>query len=128
MLRRVPANMLSSTRIALRAAGHIVEHDAGAVLGAQDRFGGEADVFLPARALDGAHFAEPFGMREPFAQIVIGDVGCNIAGDIGSFVHDLLLRSDAARFAAPSMRKPRSPPARIKREPMSIYCCISVSS
>ena len=33
---------------ALRAAGDIVEHDTGAVLGAQHRFGGEPDILLPA--------------------------------------------------------------------------------
>ena len=72
---------------ALRAAGHLVEHHAGAVLRAQDRLGGEPDVLLPARALDVAHLAEPLGMREPFAQIVVGDVGLDVA-----LFHDWLPR------------------------------------
>ena len=64
---------------ALRAARHVVEHHAGAVLLAQDRLGGEPDVLLPARALDVADLAEQFGAREPFAQVVVGDVGVDVA-------------------------------------------------
>ena len=58
---------------ALGAARDVVEHHAGAVLGAQDRLGGEPDVLLPVRALDVAHLAEQLGAREPFAQVVVGD-------------------------------------------------------
>ena len=59
---------------ALGTAGNVVEHDARAVLGAQHRLGGEPDILLPARARDLAHLAQPLGIGEPFAQIVIGDV------------------------------------------------------
>ena len=64
---------------ALRAARHLVEHHAGAVLLAQDRLGGKPDVLLPARALDVAHLAEQLGAGQPLAQIVIGDVGVDVA-------------------------------------------------
>ena len=48
---------------ALGRAGHLVEHHAGPVLGAQDRFGGEPDVLLPGRALDVPDLAEPLRQR-----------------------------------------------------------------
>ena len=64
---------------ALRRARHLVEHHAGAVLLAQDRLGGEADVLLPARALHVPHLAEQFGAGEPLAQIVVGDAGVDVA-------------------------------------------------
>ena len=63
----------------LGAAGNVVEHDAGAILGAQDRFRREADVLLPGGAAHGADLAELIGQREPFAQVVIGDAGLEIA-------------------------------------------------
>ena len=71
---------------ALRAAGNVVEHHARAVLGAQHRLGGEPDIFLPAGARDIANFAEPFGERQPFAQIVVGDRGF----DVAVLIHRLL--------------------------------------
>ena len=68
---------------ALRAALDILEHHAGAVFRAQHRFGGEPDVLLAIGALDGADLAQALGHREPFAQIVIGDV----AGEISLINH-----------------------------------------
>ena len=72
---------------ALGAARHLVEHHAGAVLLAQDRLGGEADVLLPARALDVADLAEQLGAREPFAQVVVGDAGVDVAFGAAAVVH-----------------------------------------
>jgi hypothetical protein len=65
------------------AARDVLEHDAGAVLGAQHRLGGKSDVFLAVCALDRADLAEALGHRQPFAQIVIG----NIAGDVALPAH-----------------------------------------
>jgi len=63
----------------LGTARDIVEHHAGAVLGAQDRLGSEADVLLPGRALDVADLAQALGMIEPLAQVVIGDMPLQVA-------------------------------------------------
>jgi hypothetical protein len=41
--------------------------------------GGEPDVLLAIGALDGAHLTEAFGHREPFAQIVVGDIPGEVA-------------------------------------------------
>ena len=57
----------------LRTAGDVLEHHARAVLRPQHRLGGEADILLAARALDGADLAQALGHDEPFAQIVVGD-------------------------------------------------------
>ena len=57
------------------AARHLVEHDAGPLLGAQNRLGGESDILLPRRALDVAHLPHPLGKLQPLAQVVVGDVG-----------------------------------------------------
>ena len=64
---------------ALGRARHLVEHHAGAVLGAQDRLRDQPDVLLPGRALEVLHLAEPLGGAEPLAQVVIGDVGFDVA-------------------------------------------------
>ena len=64
---------------ALGAARDVLEHDAGAVLRAQHRLGGEPDILLAVGALDGADLAQALGHREPFAQIVVGDVAGEIA-------------------------------------------------
>ncbi len=64
---------------AFRAAGDVVEHHAGPVLVAQDRLGGEPDILLPACAADIADLAELLGGRQPFAQIVVGDCGFDVA-------------------------------------------------
>ena len=66
-----------------RTPGNFVEHDAGPVLGAQDRFRGKADVLLPGGALDVAHLAQALGMDEPLAQVVVAD----LAGKIAALVH-----------------------------------------
>ena len=79
MLRRVPANTFSSSRNPFGQPGNILEHDAGAVLRAQHRLGGEPDILLAIGALDGADLAEALGHRQPFAQIVIGDVAAEVS-------------------------------------------------
>ena len=63
----------------LGTAGDVVEHHAGAVLGAQDRLRGEPDVLLPGRANDMADLAQALGMLEPLAQVVIGDMTLQVA-------------------------------------------------
>src|SRR5207249_10535634 len=68
---------------AFGAAGDVLEHHARPVLGAQHRFGGEPDVLLAIGALDGAHLAQSLRHREPFAQIVVGD----IPGEVALAVH-----------------------------------------
>jgi hypothetical protein len=68
---------------ALRAARDVLEHHARAVLGPQHRLGGEPDVLLAVRALDRAHLAQTLGHRQPFAQIVVGD----IAGEVSLIDH-----------------------------------------
>ena len=69
---------------ALRAAGHVLEHHAGAVLGAQDRLGGEPDILLPGCAAHDLHLAKPPRQREPFAQVVIVDM----RGEVAAGGHD----------------------------------------
>ncbi len=69
---------------ALGATGNLVEHDAGTVLGAQHCLGRKSDILLPAGALNLAHLAEPFGISEPLAQIIIGNMG----GEIAALAHD----------------------------------------
>ena len=64
---------------ALGRTRYLVEHHAGAVLGAQDRLRHQPDVLLPGCALEVLHLAEPLGMREPLAQVVIIDVGGDVA-------------------------------------------------
>jgi hypothetical protein len=63
----------------LRAAWDVLEHHARTVLGAQHRLGGEPDILLPAGAAHGTDLAEPVGQHQPFAQIVIGDMGRDVA-------------------------------------------------
>ena len=94
MLRRVPANMLSSTRKPLGAAGDVVEYHARPILVAQDRLGGEPDILLPAGAVDVADLAERLGSRKPFAQIVVGDCGF----DIAVLLHRFLLETAGWRL------------------------------
>ena len=54
----------------------------GPILGAQHGLGGEPDILLPVRPVDVAHLAQPLGAFQPFAQVVIGDVGAGIAAGI----------------------------------------------
>ena len=93
---------------ALRTPGDFVEHDAGAVLGAQDRFRGKADVLLPGCTLDVAHLAQAFGMDEPLAQVVIAD----LAGKIAALVHQGPVRRPLrnSRMAASGARNPAVKP------------------
>ena len=78
---------------ALGAARDILEHHARALFGAQHRLGREPDVLLAIGALDGADLAQALGHREPFAQIVVGDV----AGEVSLINHGssaFLFRTD----------------------------------
>src|SRR5262249_11665954 len=59
-------------------ARDVLEHDAGAVLGAQHRLGSESDVLFAVCALDGADLAEALGHGEPFTQVVVGDVASKV--------------------------------------------------
>src|SRR5215813_11293325 len=61
---------------ARRTPVDVLEHDARPVLGSQNCFSGEPDILLPVGAAHYTHFAEPLGLGEPFAQIVIGDASC----------------------------------------------------
>ncbi len=81
---------------ALRAAGHVLEHDAGAVLGAQDRLGGEPDILLPGCAAHDLHLAQPLREREPFAQVVVGDV----RGEVAAGGHSVCFPCDCRLFYA----------------------------
>ncbi len=74
---------------ALRAAGHVLEHDAGAVLGAQDGLGGEPDILLPGCAAHDLHLTKPLRERDPLAQVVIGDVRGEVAADGHGFCFPL---------------------------------------
>src|SRR5262249_14052081 len=55
------------------------EHDAGAMLRAQHCLGGKPDVLLAVCPFDGADLAEALGHREPFAQVIVGDIAGEIA-------------------------------------------------
>ena len=46
---------------------------------AQHRLGGKPDVLLAVCSFDGADLAEALGHREPFAQVVVGDIAGEIA-------------------------------------------------
>ena len=102
MLRRVPANILSSRRKPFRGARHFIEHDARSVFGAQDRLSDQPDVFLPGRALQVLHLAEPLGMGEPVAQVVVVDV----RRDVTSVGHFLFSRYRGLAIQASPSRGP----------------------
>src|SRR5262249_57133624 len=64
---------------AFRTTWDALEHDAGAVLRAQHRLGGKPDLLLAVCPFDGADLAQALGYREPFAQVVVGDIAGEIA-------------------------------------------------
>jgi hypothetical protein len=41
--------------------------------------GGKTDILLPARAPNAAHLAQAFGIGKPFAQIIVGYIGAEVA-------------------------------------------------
>ena len=72
----------------LGAARYVFEHHAGAGFFAQHGFRGEADILLPAGALDIFHLAQPVGQNQPFAKVVIGNIASDIA--TGTCTHKIL--------------------------------------
>src|SRR5262249_1956815 len=79
MLRRVPANMLSRRRKPFGQPGMSLQPPAGAVPRPQPRLGGEPDVLLAVSALTRAPLAQPFGHRQPLAQVVVGDIASEVS-------------------------------------------------
>ena len=67
---------------ALGTAGDLVEEHRGAVVDADDRVGGQADVFFPTRPGDGAQLAQGVGPGHPLAEIVVRESGFHV-GDRG---------------------------------------------
>ncbi len=88
----------------LGAARDVVEHDARAVLGAQDRLGGEPDILLPRRARDIAHLAQTPRIVEPLAQIVILDPPLDVAAAAAAAAHAPAFPLPAPIFAPPANR------------------------
>ncbi len=92
---------------AFRRARDVLEHHAGPMLGAQHRFRRKPDILLAIGALHGAHLAQAIRHRQPFPQVVIRDVACEV------FPWGRHVSSRSVRVIAPhdsASGRPRRPP------------------
>ena len=84
MLRRVPANMLSSRRKPFGQPGTSSNTTQGPFSARRIASAASPISSCQLAPAHGAHLAQALGLRQPFAQVVIGDVGRDVAS-IGHF-------------------------------------------
>src|SRR5262249_43616777 len=73
-------------------AGHVLEYEAGRIVAAHRHPGNDADLVLPAEALDLPHFAQPLRLGKPLAKVMVGEMRGSIRSRASRVPRSVALR------------------------------------